>query len=272
MSLAILARVKGSLKRKLDPETYERVRACSWYCRVYLPRRVSSTFIRRTPVVHGRPSELVDRLHRINLVAATGMCRIMTKYGSDKGNRWHNYTAVYSKLFGKLHDRPLRMFELGIGTTDLSVPCNMGAGGVPGASLRGWRELFPNAQVFGADIDSDILFTEDRIQTFYCDQLDSSAIRALWAQPAMQGGMDIIIDDGLHTFPANASFLDESLEHLRPGGFYFIEDIRNLDFGFWKERLPSYANRFPNCDFALAAVTNPFNHYDNNLLVIQKQA
>ena len=66
--------------------------------------------------------------------------------------------------------------------------------------------------------------------------------------------------------------MNPSLEHLRPGGFYFIEDIRNLDFGFWKERLPSYANRFPNCDFALAAVTNPFNHYDNNLLVIQKQA
>lgn len=40
-----------------------------------------------------------------------------------------------------------------------------------GISAR--RELFPHALVYGADIDRDILFEEDRIKTFYCNQLDS---------------------------------------------------------------------------------------------------
>jgi SAM-dependent methyltransferase len=195
----------------------------------------------------------------------------MTKHGSDKANRSHNYTTVYAKLFRDLQDRPIRILELGIGTTNPQIACNMGAGGISGASLRGWREIFPDAHVFGADIDREILFEDERIQTFYCDQLHCEAIRNLWVQPALQSGMDIIIDDGLHTFPANAQFLAESLENLRPGGFYIVEDIRNTYFGMWQEHLPNLARQFPGCDFALAAVENPFNKFDNNLLIIQRR-
>ena len=56
----------------------------------------------------------------------------------------------------------------------------MGLSGRPWACVRGWRDLSPNALVYGADIDRNILFEEDRIKTFYCDQLDENAIRALW--------------------------------------------------------------------------------------------
>jgi hypothetical protein len=63
-----------------------------------------------------------------------------------------------------------------------------------------------------------LIFQEDRIKTFYCDQLDRSSIRELWSHPDLQGGVDIIIEDGLHTFEANVSFLEELLDHLRPGG------------------------------------------------------
>ena len=38
----------------------------------------------------------------------------------------------------------------------------------------------------------------------------------------MRGGMDIIIDDGLHTFEANSMFLDGSLKLLKPGGFFLL--------------------------------------------------
>ena len=86
-------------------------------------------------------------------------------------------------------------------------------------------KLFPNAAVCGADVDRRILFREDRIKTFYCDQSDRSSIRELWSQPDLQGGADIIIEDGLHTFEANVSFLEESLDHLCPGGIYVTEDI-----------------------------------------------
>ena len=56
----------------------------------------------------------------------------------------------------------LNIFEVGLGTNNVDVPSNMGKDGKPGASLRAWRDYFPNA-----DIDTRILFKEDKIQTFY---------------------------------------------------------------------------------------------------------
>jgi SAM-dependent methyltransferase len=267
----MLTAARDLLKRELSPEVFRRVTTCWWYSSFYLPRSVASSVIRRSPKVYGRPSGLVTRLSGINCYAPTQMCRIMTKYGSDKGRHWHNYTTVYSELFGKLRDRPLRIFELGLGTIKQDLPSHMAELGRPGASLRGWREIFPHAQVFGADIDRDTLFAEDRIQTFYCDQLDENVIRGLWAQPDLRDEMEIIIDDGLHTFEANVSFLAGSLEHLRAGGIYVVEDIDRDAFEKWKEQLPGYQSRFPDHDFALAALPNDFNDSDNNLLIIAKQ-
>ena len=147
----------------------------------------------------------------------------MTSFGSDKG--LHCYTPLYSALFKERCDKPLRVLELGLGTNNSDMLSNMGVFGAPGASLRGWRQLFPHALVYGADIDRRILFEEVRIKTFYCDQLDPSSIRELWSHPELRDGMDIIIEDGLHTFEANISFLEGSLDHLRPGGIYITEDV-----------------------------------------------
>jgi hypothetical protein len=216
----------------------------------------------------GHTPEIVSALRSINVFAPTEMCRVMTSYGSDKGHGWHNYTTIYSVIFGKLRDRPLRIFELGLGTDNPKLISSMGVNGRPGASLRGWRELFPRALVYGADIDRDILFQEDRIDTFYCDQLDSVAIRDLWSRPVLRDGMDIIIDDGLHTLEGNLSFLDGSLQHLRPGGFYVVEDIIQGTIENWRAQLDAVSKRFPNHEFALVELPNSFNSCDNNLLII----
>jgi hypothetical protein len=259
------------LKRKLNPTTFNSIRSLWWYTSFYVPRKAASSVVRRTPVVEGRPSELTRQLEQVNVFAPTEMCRVMTKYGSDKGRFWHNYTTVYSELFGHLRNEPLRILELGLGTNNPELASSMGAPGRPGASLRGWRELFPRASVFGADIDRDILFVDDRIQTFYCDQLDSDAIRDLWSQPAVQGGMDIIIDDGLHTFAANQTFLAGSLTNLRAGGVYIVEDILREDMPSWREKIPGYAAEFTDCDVALVTLPNDFNDQDNNLFLIRKR-
>ncbi len=266
----MIAGVRGLLKRKLSPETFRRTSFLWWEGKFYLPRRAASLVIRRTPIVYGEPSKLLESLRGVNVFAPTPMCRVMTKYGSDKGNSWHNYTAVYFHLFEKLRNREIRIFELGLCRVD---PEESGKGvGHPGASLRGWREMFPRAMVFGADIDRDVLFAEDRIQTYYCDQLDSDAIRDLWAQPALQDEMDIIIEDGLHTFPASVSFLEGSLERVGVGGFYVVEDIGRKDLPMWHKQLPIYASRFKNFDFVLLELPNPLNNYDNNMVIIQRRS
>jgi hypothetical protein len=115
----------------------------------------------------------------------TDLCFIMEKYGSDKvPSLRHNYTKLYHNLFNSMRDQPLRVFELGIGTVDPKLVSNMSCynGYKPGASLRGWKEYFPNSQIYGADIDTNILFEEDRIETFFCDQTKPEVIKALWSQ------------------------------------------------------------------------------------------
>ena len=134
------------------------------------------------------------------------------------------------------------------------------------------RELFPHALVYGADIDRRILFQEDRIKTFYCDQLDRSSIRELWSQPDLQAGLDIIIEDGLHTFEANVSFLEESLDRLRPGGIYICEDIMWNRIDEWLDRLEtSYSKQYPTYEFAFVVLPGRGNQA-NNLLVVRRAA
>jgi hypothetical protein len=258
------------LKRTSSPSAFEHLRMLWWGSTFYVPRRLMSTFIDRRPTVYGRPPEFTTKLSNINTFTPTPLCRLMTSLYSDKGNARHNYTTVYSALFSSLQERPLRIFELGLGSNDPAIRYSMGLEGKPGASLRGWKEFFPRAEVFGADIDRKALLTEDRIETFYCDQLDPEAIRAMWSMPQLLEPMDIIIEDGLHTFEANVSFLTGSLTKLRRGGYYIVEDIGRPDLDLWKERLGDYERDFPDYDFALAELPNRINSYDNNLLVIRR--
>jgi hypothetical protein len=183
------------------------------------------------------------------------------------------YSVLFKEFQNQKEDESIRIFELGLGTDDPGKPSSMGIYGRPGASLRGWRELFPNALVYGADIDRTILFQDDRIETFYCDQLDKASIHELWSQPNLRTGFEIIVEDGLHTFEANVSFLENSIECLRPGGICVIEDIRHSMVNKWKDHLQTiYSKHYPGFTFALVLLPNPANSFDNNLLVIRRGA
>jgi SAM-dependent methyltransferase len=269
--------VPSLLRRSLSPRAFEFVRFRWWWLSAYFPRLVASRFFKRTAKVRSfnrddTESHLVKELESVNVLAPTKMCFVMTKHGSDKGC-WHNYTTVYSVLFKECRDQPLRFFELGLGTNNPHMASSMGINGKPGASLRGWRELFPQALVYGADIDRDTLFQEDRIKSFYCDQLDQAVIRELWSHPDLRGGVDIVIEDGLHTVEANVSFLDGSLEHLRPGGIYVIEDIDRGKLDEWFDLLETtYSKRYPTYEFALVALPAISAAGDNNLLIIKRNA
>lgn len=203
----------------------------------------------------------------------TVLCKIMGKHGSDKGHEnindsWHNYTQVYYKLFSKMQDSPLRVFELGIGTNNVFIKSNMGPNGKPGASLRGWAEFFPNASIFGADIDRAILFQTDRIRTYYCDQLSSQNIAYMWSQRELWEPFDIIIEDGLHEFDANVCFFVNSIHKLRPGGYYIIEDLVKNTLIQWKEKIQEWKIVYPELTFTLLQIPSGKNKHDNNLLIV----
>jgi len=162
------------------------------------------------------------------------LSKLCDKYGSDKGEiqplgnpySWpsHTYADYYSELFDHCRMHIKSVFECGIGTNNPSLISSMGLDGKPGASLRVWNEYFPNAIIIGADIDKDVLFEEERIQTFYVNQMDSTIIFEMWKNIAIDD-FDLIIDDGLHTFEAGVCFFENSIKKLSNNGLYIIEDV-----------------------------------------------
>ena len=203
----------------------------------------------------------------------TTLCEIMGRNNSDKGSinitsSWHNYTPFYYSIFKDLREKSLRIFELGLGTNNVNLLSNMGTNGRPGASLYGWHEFFTNSAIFGADIDSDILFTTDVIKTFYCDQTNPHIIKYMWNEPELHENFDIIIEDGLHKFEANVCFFENSIHKLNSNGYYIIEDISVHDEPLFIEKIKEWELQYTACLFRLVKIPSAVNNYDNMLLVV----
>lgn len=145
----------------------------------------------------------------------------------------------------------------------------MGPNGTPGASLRGWKQYFSKSLIFGADIDTNILFTEDRIRTFYCDQTKPILIQNMWDNIYLQDNFDIIIDDGLHTYDANVTFFENSIHKLNKNGYYIIEDIIGETIPQFESKINEWKLKYPHLEFKLEKIYNPNNSYDNNLLIVK---
>ena len=210
---------------------------------------------------------------------STPLCEIMGRNRSDKGSlniqdSWHNYTTFYYSIFKELREKQLRVFELGLGTNNVNIPSNMGESGRPGASLYGWSEFFPNSNIFGADIDDNILFNTEKIKTFYCDQTNPESIKKMWNEPVLQDNFDIIIEDGLHEFYANVCFFENSIHKLKPNGYFIIEDIINYEtnlFNF-ENKIKEWESQYKDCSFTLLKIPSTCNNADNTLLVVFKSA
>lgn len=208
-----------------------------------------------------------------NPYISTELCKIMGIHGSDKGNiditnSWHNYTTLYYSIFNNFRNNKLRIFELGLGTNNINLPSNMGKDGIPGASLRGWADFFPNSHIFGADIDKDILFNENRINTFYCDQTNPNIIKDMWNNSLLCDNFDIIIEDGLHTYDANIIFFENSIHKLNKGGYYIIEDVLTSEIYKYNYKINEWKNKYTYLDINLIQIPNNRNNHDNNLIVI----
>ena len=213
------------------------------------------------------------------LSSDTVFADLCDKFGTDKGSngldeysfKWapHRYSDFYEVLFRQCRDQVTQILEIGIGTGDLDFPANMGSGARPGASLRVWREYFPNALIYGADIDPRILFKEDRISTFLVDQLDKKSIQNAISS-FEPGTFDLIVDDGLHTFQANATFFRNSNHLLSERGFYIIEDVTPANL----KKLLSLKSEF--LSFAFSPVifheTNQTHELNSILMITKKSA
>ena len=200
----------------------------------------------------------------------TPLCTIMKKHGSDKGQDRHNYTITYHKLFKNKRTQITNIFEIGIGSTNPQIPSSMGPNGTPKASLRGWSEYFPNATIHGADIDETILKNEEKIQTHYVDQNNPTSIQEMWNSPSLQNQtFDIIIDDAQHNHQANITFLNNSLQKLKPDGTYIIEDINTNPQNI--QQYQTTLNQNKNINYQIHQIPHPTNNQDNCIITITRK-
>lgn len=207
----------------------------------------------------------------------TPLCELMTYYGSDKGEiGQHNYTSFYYHLFNdKQNEVGIRLFELGLGTTSSNFFSNMswkGSNYKPGASLYGWSDFFPNSNIYGADLDKNILFNTDNIKTFFCDQTNPDLIKSMWENPELQENFDIIIDDGYHDFNANICFFENSIHKLKLGGYYIIEDLASENLYLYENKIKELEITYVNMIFKIISYQKLSDNLckNNNLLVVYK--
>lgn len=215
---------------------------------------------------------MITQIHVEPADHPTDLCALLGKYGSDKSNfedtARHNYGRYYAALFRPIREQVTRVFELGI---------------FGGASLRAWRDYFPNATVYGADIDPGLVAAAagERIVTWQCDETSLADVASMWtshrldrcARPdgsQMDHRFDVIIDDALHTLADNIQFFKWSYQMLRSGGLYIVEDIPARDVDGAKEwavvlRAEGWAAHL----LVIPRVVNGEDVPDNNLLIMR---
>lgn len=155
-----------------------------------------------------------------------GIKSILDREGSDKG-RW--YGGLYEQLLEPVRLKVEYVLEIGIGTMLPDAPSSMvewaGENYRPGASLRAWRDYFPNATVHGIDPAPDTeIKDEPRIVTHCFDSRDAASTSAFFDR-WRDVDPDLIVDDGLHEVDAQIATMENFLPHLKAGGLYVVEDV-----------------------------------------------
>ena len=156
---------------------------------------------------------------------------LFDKHGSDKGS-YHGYTNVYQAIISQQLStkKDCVIFEIVIGSNNIDVQSNMGIHGIPGASARAFRDFSSKIKLIIGDVDKRILFEEERINSYYVDQLKTETLKDFFNVAKY----DIAIDDGLHLLRSNLNFLISALESKSSNSWIVIEDIDVIDTKFWQ--------------------------------------
>lgn len=146
-----------------------------------------------------------------------GWDSIAHRHGTDKaqyhrgGGDGHGYMDIYDRYWG-LNDPPERVLELGVDQ---------------GASLRTWREIWPEARIVGIDLydrERDVGGASLRIG-------DATDQRFLDMVGRQDGPFEVIIDDASHIPEDVYRSFRALFGWVAPGGWYAIEDL------YWPEAL-----------------------------------
>ncbi len=181
--------------------------------------------------------------------------------------KWEHYFDVYERHLSKFTGRETHVVEIGI---------------YSGGSLEMWRRYFgPRCRITGIDIEEACRAYEgERVSVVIGDQAD----RRFWRDFREHAPpIDVLIDDGGHTYEQQRVTLEETLPYLRPGGVYLCEDVHGTDnqFAAYAHALAAQLNAFEavperEADGQLAVTAPPLQrairaiHFYPFLVVIEK--
>jgi len=160
----------------------------------------------------------------------TELCELAFKYGTDKCPQLkHSYTPYYYELLKDKRESIKKVLEFGIGyyktMEHVAVIYDRGLKRYyqKGASLKMWRDFFPNAQIYGADIKKETLFKDKRIKTYLCDERNKEEVEHLIKE--IGSDIDLFIDDASHFWKNQAFLANTLMPILKKDVIYIIEDV-----------------------------------------------
>lgn len=133
---------------------------------------------------------------------------LASRYGTDKCSGRHDYTKYYDDIFSSRRLTVQKVLEIGV---------------YNGASLKMWKDYFPNAVIYGLDINPDCRrCIEERIRIVISDQTDTACIPVLMEDEQF---FDFIIDDGSHRSKHQIASFEMLFPYVKERGSYIVEDV-----------------------------------------------
>src|SRR5271157_3117054 len=131
------------------------------------------------------------------------------KYNTDKSSKNHNYTKVYDKYFQNIREEFKNVLEIGV---------------LNGSSLKMWEEYFPNAIIYGIDMNLECKkYENEKCKIIITKQDDEKLIKENIKDKKII--FDTIIDDGSHISNHQISSFHLLFDNLKSKGLYIIEDV-----------------------------------------------
>lgn len=173
------------------------------------------------------------------------LTKLAVKYGTDRhpGSK-HSYTPYYFNLLKAKRQKVKKILEIGVGE---------------GPGLRMWQDFFPNALIYGAEVDPNRIFEQDRIKVLKCDQSNTEDLKNVLRQTGAD--IDFVFEDGSHKPEDQILTCLTLMPLLNDDVTYIIEDVADLNI---IKSLSDYEIEVPK-------LNRRKERYDDWLVVVRKK-
>jgi len=162
-------------------------------------------------------------MHELLNVSASYQAYMASPYKSIKHS---TYFHVYDELFSRYRGKEIVFVEIGV---------------FGGGSLFMWRNfLGPKARIIGVDLNPEAKNLEKHGFEIH---IGSQSDEAFWSEfVGRVGRMDVVLDDGGHTYLQQIATTEMLLPHINDGGMLVVEDTHTSYMDGFGPRKYSFLN------------------------------